>query len=302
MHHGPHPSHLRVGVPLLPTQTELVGPVSLSWPSLSVLNCPSAHLTLPMGFSFPLLHPCTLRALKAKIYSLLCSAKLPLGHFPIPFWGHSVTTSPARGVVSSPSRVSSSLPRGQRWEALTGHLQESLHSVRRHGTPESLLEWPDLGVCPGLLQGAERQLCAFFGTTHFSVCHRTSHSTMIPVLWCRQRRGPFTKPGLCRALCTTACWPICHYLHNGPHCAFAGLDKVPCVCACMHRGAKDTPGGPRAPGPRAWVPLMALSSGQPHLTHQGHRANKGHPLSLLFWNEISEEKALIWLLHLAAQF
>lgn len=70
MHHGPHTSYVRVGVLLLPTQTELVGSVSLSWPSLSVPNCPSAHLTLPMGFSFPLLHPCTLRAPKSKIYSL----------------------------------------------------------------------------------------------------------------------------------------------------------------------------------------------------------------------------------------
>lgn len=56
------------------------------------------------------------------------------------------------------------------------------------------------------------------------------------------------KPGLCTALYTTASWPVCHYLYNGPYCAFAGLDKVPCVPACVYTGAKDTPGAPRAPG------------------------------------------------------
>lgn len=56
------------------------------------------------------------------------------------------------------------------------------------------------------------------------------------------------KPGLCMALYTTASWPVCHYLYNGPYCAFAGLDKVPCVPACVYTGAKDTPGAPRAPG------------------------------------------------------
>lgn len=29
----------------------------------------------------------------------------------------------------------------------------------------------------------------------------------------------------------------------GPIVPFAGLDKVPCVCACVYTGAKDTPGG-----------------------------------------------------------
>lgn len=185
--------------------------------------------------------------------------------------------------------------RGEKPSPCTGHLQGSPALGGGMGTPESLLDWPDLGVCLGLLRGAERHLCAFFGTAHFSVRRRTSRSTMLRVLWCRQRRGPFTRPGLCTALYATACWPVCHYLYNGPHCAFAGLHKVPCVCACVYTGAKDTPGGPQHDSPRAQVPLVALCSGQPHLAHQGHRANKGHPLSLLLRSEISEEKALIWL-------
>lgn len=45
VHHEPHPSHLRGDVLLVPTQAELVGPASLPSPSLSVPNCPSAHLT-----------------------------------------------------------------------------------------------------------------------------------------------------------------------------------------------------------------------------------------------------------------
>lgn len=110
VHHGPHPSHLRVDVPLLPLQTELLGPVSLPWPSLSVPNCPSAHLT--MGIIFPLLHPCTLRALKAKIYSALLS-QTASGPLPHPFlrtqcdhqpctWGGLSTTFPLPPVFPLP--------------------------------------------------------------------------------------------------------------------------------------------------------------------------------------------------------
>lgn len=120
VHHKPHSSHLRVGLPLLPTQAVLVGPVSIPWSSLSVPSCPTAHLTLPMGFSFPLLHPCTVRAPKAKIYSLLCSAKLPLGHFPILYkdtvWPPALHVGWPHHHISSPSHVSSSLPWGQRWK------------------------------------------------------------------------------------------------------------------------------------------------------------------------------------------
>lgn len=107
------------------------------------------------------------------------------------------------------------------------------------------------------------------------------------------------KPGLCKALYTTSFWPICHYLYNGPYCAFLSLDKVASVCACVYTSAEDTPGDPellarRSREPRAIVPPMAPHSGQLHLAHQGHFANKGRPLSLLFWGELSEEKVLIW--------
>lgn len=167
VHHEPHPSHLRVGVPSLHTQAELVGPVSLPWPPLSVPNCPSSHLT----YLWDLAPLCWISAPsgppKAKIYSLLCSAKLPVGHFPIPLWGHGVTTSPGTwdGLTTTfPLPPVFPLPfLGGRGEKPSPHqAQRSLHPGRRDGTPESLLDWPDLGVCLGLLQGAERQLCAFF--------------------------------------------------------------------------------------------------------------------------------------------
>lgn len=142
VHHEHHPSHLRVGASCCP--------LSLSWWDL----CPSPHLhclsqtahsTLPMGFNFPLLHSCTLRAPKAKIYSLLCSAKLPLGHFPILLQGHSVTTSPARGVASPPRFLSlpcflfpSSGAEGRSpIPVRLIHLQRILLSGRRDGTPEN---------------------------------------------------------------------------------------------------------------------------------------------------------------------
>lgn len=46
--------------------------------------------------------------------------------------------------------------------------------------------------------------------------------------------------------------------------------------------------------PLAVLPPVAPSSGQLHLARQGHFANEGHPLSLLFWGELSKEKVLIW--------
>lgn len=158
--------------------------------------------------------------------------------------------------------------------------------------PIELIWWSAWDFC----RVVNCSLCAFLGFAHFSVCHRTSHSTMLPVLWCRKRRNPFMKSGLCKALYTTFFWPICHYLYNGPYCAFLGLDKVACVWACMYVSAKDTPWRPWAPGmpvpgsPHCSAP-MAPHSGQLHLAHQGHFTNQGHLLSLLFQGE---EKVLIW--------
>lgn len=200
--------------------------------------------------------------------------------------------------VSSPSRVSSSLPPGQRWEALTpwgtGHLQGSPAPGGGMGHQKASwidLTWGSAWAFCGVLKGS---FVLFLGP-HIFLC-AVGQAAPLCYRSCDADRDEALSRGLgCVRLCTPQ--PVGQFAIiciMGPIVPFSGLDKVPCVCACVYTGAKDTPGGPCVPWAR--VPLLvALCSGQPHLAHQGHHANKGHPLSLLFQNEISEEKALIWL-------
>lgn len=274
-----HPSWpLGVGLPLLPTEAELVGPVSSPLTFIACPKLPISPLDLPMEFRCLLLNDCAFGAPKAAIYS--CCAQ------PSCLWATS--TSPYKDTVWPSAlhvgwphlHVSSSLPQRQRQlhtgAALLLALNVRSHHPVRHRPsseelqpreegrdtrkPVALTWWSARDFC-GVVNCS---LCAFLGPTHFSVRHRTSHSTMLPVLWCRKRWNPFMKPGLCKALYTMSFWPICHYLYNGPYCAFLGLDKVACVRACMYTSAKDTPGRPWAPGmPVAGAPRCSATRGTP---------------------------------------
>lgn len=61
--------HLGMGLPLLPTQAELVGPVSSPLTFIACPKLPVSLFDLPMGFRCPLLNARALGALKAAIYS-----------------------------------------------------------------------------------------------------------------------------------------------------------------------------------------------------------------------------------------
>lgn len=163
MHHEPHPSHLRGDVPLLPTQAELVGPVSLPWPSLSVPNCPSAHLTYLWDLASLCWLPAPSGLLKPR-FALCCAQPNCLwatspSLFKDTVWPPAFHVGWPHHHVSSPCWVSSSLPQGQRWgESLslwgTGHLQGSLHSGRHQRACWIDLTWGSAWAFCRVLKGS----------------------------------------------------------------------------------------------------------------------------------------------------
>lgn len=94
--------HLGAGLPPLPAQDELVGPVSSPLTFNACPKLPVSPLDLSMGFRCPLLNACALRTLKTTIYSCCAQPSLPPSHFPIPLNGHGVTISPPPRVASPP--------------------------------------------------------------------------------------------------------------------------------------------------------------------------------------------------------
>lgn len=243
------------GCPSLPTQAELVGPVSLPWPSLPVPNRPPTHLTLPMGSSFPLLNPCTLRAPKDLLHAQPnCLWPTSLSLYKDTVWPPAQHVGWPHHHVSSPSRVSSSLPRGQRGEVVPLRGTSIFcEEGWRDGPPEILLHWPDLGVCLGLLQGAERQLCAFFGTAH-------SSGQASPLCYgsCDADRDEALSPSSgCVRLCTPQpAGQLAIICIMGPIVRLQGWIKCP-VCVHVCTRVQRTPLGHPEPGCHSWHCALA---------------------------------------------
>lgn len=132
---------------------------------------------------------------------------------------------------------------------------------RKGETPEGLLNWPSglLGTSAGWWMAA----FVLFWDPHIFLC-TVGQAAPLCYRSCDVERDETLSWSLgCVRLCTLHPFgQVCHYLDNGPYCAFLGLDKAACVCGCMYTSAEDTPGRPGAPGmPVPGAPRRGVTRG-----------------------------------------